>query len=241
VAVKEVQMTSPQVAPPERRPDGGSALAETVLTGPEHGRGYFYPDTAGGTPLGLFGFASSLALLSMANAEWFNFSALIIVAPASIAFGAVALILAGIWDFRGGNGFAATWETAYGCFWLFLGLQLAIFGPRVVAAAGAAGANDALGAYLLIWAVITAGFTAGTYFVARPAFVGFGLLAVIFVILGVSFMSAPGDTADTLRQIGGWAGIVDALIAFYVAFAIMMNALLARAVVPLWAYPYKKT
>ena len=234
-------MTTPQAAAPDARANGGSALAETVLTGPEHGRGYFYPATAGGTSLGLIGFASSLALLSMANAEWFNLGAVALVAPAALAFGAVALILASIWDFWGGNSFAATWEAAYGCFWLFLGLYLAIFGPTVVAAAGAAGAADAFGAYLLVWAVITIGFTAGTYFVARPAFLAFGLLAVIFVILGLSNMAAPGDTADNLRKVGGWLGIVDALLAFYVAFALMMNTLLGRAVVPLWAYPYKKS
>ena len=232
-------MATPQAAAQQRSTNGGSALAETVLTRTEHGRGYFYPPTASGVPLGLIGFASSLALLSMGNAEWFNVGALIIVAPAAMGFGAVALILAGIWDFWGGNAFAATWEVSYGCFWLFLGLQLAIFGPRVVAAAGAPAASDAFGAYLLVWAVITAGFTAGTYFVARPAFLAFALLTVIFVILGVSNMIAPGNTADSLRNIGGWLGIVDALLAFYVAFAVMMNTLVGRPVLPLWAYPYK--
>ena len=218
-------------APPQR--DGGSALAETVLSGREHGSGYFYPATPGGTPLALMAFASTLGLLSMANAEWFDVRALVIVAPAALAFGAVAMILAAMWDFRAGNGFGATWETSYGCFWLFLGLQLAIFGPKVLAAAGATGASHAYGAYLLIWALITVGFTVGAWFVARAAFVAFGLFAVVLVFLGVADLVSSADASNTLRQIGGWIGVVNTLVAFYVAFALMMHGLLGRWVAPI--------
>lgn len=235
-------MTGPTAAAPQAQAhtNGGSQLAETVLTGPEHGRGYFYPATASGTALGLLGFASSLALLSMANAEWFNLAALLIVAPASFGFGAVALILAGMWEFRGGNAFNATWEVAYGCFWLFLGLQLTVFSPKLLVAAGATGASHALGAYLLIWAVLTAGFTVGTWFVARPAFIAFALLTVVFVVLGVGDLVSSADTAETLRKIGGWVGVVDALVAIYLAFGLMLNPLFGRSVIPLGLYPYKK-
>jgi succinate-acetate transporter protein len=229
-------MVSQPTSATTAHPNGGAALAETVLSGPEHGRGYFYPATAGGTPLALMAFASTLGLLSMANAEWFDVRALVIVAPAALGFGAVAMILAGMWDFRAGNGFGATWETSYGCFWLFLGLQLAIFSPKVLAAAGAAGATHAFGAYLLVWALITAGFTAGTWFVARTAFVAFALLVVALVCLGVANVISSASTSDALREIGGWIGIVDALVGFYLAFALMMNALLGRALVPIGLY-----
>jgi succinate-acetate transporter protein len=233
-------MVSQPTSAPTAHPNGGTALAETVLTGPEHGRGYFYPATAGGTPLALMAFASTLGLLSMANAEWFDIRALVIVAPAALGFGAVAMILSGMWDFRAGNGFGATWETSYGCFWLFLGLQLAIFSPKVLAAAGAAGATHAFGAYLLVWALITAGFTVGTWFVARAAFAAFALLVVVLVCLGVANVISSVGTTDALREIGGWVGIVDALVGFYLAFALMMNALLGRAVVPIGLYQPSK-
>jgi hypothetical protein len=229
-------MVSQPTSAAPAHPNGGSALAETVLSGPEHGKGYFYPATAGGTPLALMAFASTLGLLSMANAEWFDLRALIIVAPAALGFGAVAMILAGMWDFRAGNGFGATWETSYGCFWLFLGLQLAIFSPKVLAAAGAAGATHAFGAYLLVWALITAGFTAGTWFVARAAFIAFALLVVVLVCVGVANIVSSNSLSDTLRQIGGWVGIADALVGFYLAFALMMNTLLGRAIAPIGLY-----
>jgi hypothetical protein len=234
-------MATQEAAASEAQSNGGTAtLAEHVLKDSTHGAGYFYPATAAGTPLALLGFATSLGLLSMGNAEWYSLNALLIVAPVAFGFGAVAMILAGMWDFRGGNGLAAMWETAYGCFWLSVGLQLAIFGDDIAAAAGSAGAADAFGSYLLMWALITAGLSAGMYYVARPAFTAFALLTVVFLLLGFANMAAPGDTADTLRQIGGWVGIVNALVAFYLSFALMINAAAGRNVAPVWPYPYKR-
>ena len=233
-------MATPQATASEAHPNGGTALAEHVLKEATHGSGYFYPPSASGMPLGLIAFGTSLGLLSMGNAEWYSLGAAIIIAPIAFGFGAVALILAGMWDFRSGNALAATWETAYGCFWLSVGLQVAIFGPAVVAGAGAAGAGDAFGSYLLIWALITAGFTVAMHFVARPALLAFALLTVVLVVLGFANMTAPGGTADDLRMIGGWLGIVNALMAFYIAFALILNDVTGRTVMPLWLYPYDK-
>ena len=235
-------MATPQapVAREAQTNGGGTALADVVLKAPEHGSGYFFPATAPGTPLALAAFGSSLAMLSMGNAEVFSLGALLIVAPVAFGFGAVGMILAGMWDFRGGAAFHAMWETAYGCFWLFLGLQLAVFGDDIVRAAGASGAADAFGAYLLVWAVLTAGFTVGTYYIARPAFVAFVMLTAVFLFVGIANLSAPGDTADTLRQIGGWIGIANAAVALYLSFALMINPMVGRTVMPVWAYPYKK-
>jgi succinate-acetate transporter protein len=216
--------------------NGGAALAETVLTGAEHGKGYFYPATAAGTPLALIAFGVTLMILSMGNAEWYNVAALGIAAPASLSLGALGLLIAGLWDFRGGNGFAATWEITYGCFWLFVGLFLGFFGAGVGAAAGPEGAGDAFGSYLFIWALVTAGFTVGTYFVARPAVIAFGLTTVVFLLLAFSNISGPSDGADTLRQLGGWVGIVTSVVVLYLAFALALNDLLGRQVLPFWPY-----
>jgi uncharacterized protein len=231
-------MAAPTAGVPEAKANGGAALAEMVLTTPEHGRGYFYPATAAGTPLGLIAFGVTLGILSMGNAEWFNLAALAIAAPASFALGAFGLIIAGLWDFRGGNMFAGTWEVTYGAFWIFVGLFLTTYGAVVAEAAGAAGAADAFGAYLLIWAVVTAGFTVGTYFVARPAFIAFSLTTLVFLLLGIANISAPGDMSDNLRQIGGYVGILTSVVVIYLAFALLLNDLIGKQVLPIWPYPY---
>jgi succinate-acetate transporter protein len=229
-------MSAPQVTPPLTGNGAPSSLADVVLTTPEHGRGYFYPATAAGTPLALIAFGVTFGLLSMGNAEWYSLNALGIVAPACFGLGAFGLIIGGLWDFRGGNMFAATWEITYGAFWVFVGLFLGIFGAQVGAAAGAAGAADAFGSYLFIWAIVTAGFTVGTYYVARPAFIAFALTTLVFLLLGIANISAPSDMSDSLRQIAGYAGILASATVIYLAFALLLNDLLGRQILPIWPY-----
>jgi uncharacterized protein len=231
-------MAVPQAAPSDAQHNGGAALAEAVLSGPDRGRGYFYPATAGGTPLALLAFGSTLAILSMGNAEWFPLQALGITASAAISMGAIGLLIAGLWDFRGNNAFAATWEITYGAFWVFVGVFLGTgIGARAAQAAGAS-IGKAFGAYLFVWAIITLGFTVGTWFIARPAFIAFGLTTVVFLLLGFSNISDPGNTADTLRQAGGWVGIVVSIVVLYLAFALILNDHIGRQVLPIWPYPY---
>jgi succinate-acetate transporter protein len=193
----------------------------------------------------------------MGNAEWYSRAALGgIMVPAAISLGAIGLIIAGLWDFRGGAGFNATWEIAYGTLWVFVAVFLSSVGdsitsaaasiagpgaaPDAVAAATGAAANgilDAFGLYLLIWAAVTFGFTIGTWFIAKPAFLAFGLTAIAFVLLGFANISEPGSsTADNLTTYGGWLGIIASAIVLYLAFALILNDHLGRQVMPIFPY-----
>lgn len=202
------------------------------------GAGVFFPSTPSGQPVALAGFGVSLGLVSLANLGAFSANAGLIIAPAAFSFGFVGLILAGMWDYRAGDMFSATWDVAYGCFWLFLGLWLTIFGPQVAEAAGVAAANDAFGAYMFIWALFTLYMTFGAYYIARPPFLAFALLFVVFVLTGITSVTAPSDFSDTVRQVTGVVGIADALVALYVGFALVYNEMSRRDAVPLWPYPH---
>ncbi len=215
---------------------GDAALAQRVLNAPEHGKDYFFPSTASGQPLALAGFALTLALLSLGNAEWIKLSALGIVVPVALGYGAIALILAGLWDFRGNNLFGAMWAVSFGCFWISLALLIQFFGPRIAVSAGAGGYADAFGAYLILWGIFTAYMTVGAYFIAKPAFVAFLLLAVVFFVLGISNLIAPGGASDGLRKLGGYIGIVDAAVAWYLSAALVINSTSGRQMLPIWPY-----
>lgn len=215
---------------------GAAALAEQVLSAAEHGKDYFYPSTASGQPLALAGFALTLGLLSLGNAEWIDLSALGIVVPVALGYGAVALILAGLWDFRANNLFGSMWAVSFGCFWLTLALLIQFFGAQITAAAGPEAYADAFGAYLILWGIFTAYMTVGSYFIAKPAFVAFLLLAVIFFILGFSNLAAPSDASDNLRVLGGYIGMVDAAVAWYLSAALVINATSGRRLMPIWPY-----
>jgi len=219
--------------PTTMRTEGVAALADRVLTAPERGSGYFFPTAAGGTAVWVIGFAFSLALLSLANAEWINLTALGIIVPVAYAVGALGMIIGSLWEFRANNLFGAVAGVGYGAFWLSLALLLQFFAGGIVEATGAAGFADAVGAYQLLWALFTVCLLVAAWFVGRTVFVVFALLVAVFVLLALSNFSAPGDTADALRKFGGYVGLVDAAVAWYVFTVLVVNTTAGRNVLPL--------
>src|SRR5437588_6398686 len=75
-------------------------------------------------PLGLAGFAATTFMLSMINANLVSATALPTVFAMAIAYGGIAQLVAGIWEFRTGNTFGAVAFCSFGTFWIsfyFLG------------------------------------------------------------------------------------------------------------------------
>src|SRR5271157_3895353 len=69
-------------------------------------------------PLGLAGFAMTTSVLSMYNANLVSSVGQPIVLGLALAYGGVAQLLAGMWEFRTGNTFGAVAFTSFGAFWL---------------------------------------------------------------------------------------------------------------------------
>ena len=69
-------------------------------------------------PLGLAGFGLTTFMLSMINANLVGATSLAIVFPVALAYGGIAQLLAGMWEFRAGNTFGAVAFTSYGAFWI---------------------------------------------------------------------------------------------------------------------------
>jgi uncharacterized protein len=65
-------------------------------------------------PLGLAGFALTTFVLSMFNAGLVDKKGLPIVLGLAVAYGGIAQLLAGMWEFRKGNTFGATAFSSYG-------------------------------------------------------------------------------------------------------------------------------
>lgn len=224
----EQEMTTARI-----QPNGAAALADRVLTAPEHGSGYFFPAAAGGTALWVAGFAFSLALTSVVNAEWIDLTALGIVVPVAFAFGALGMFLGAMWEFRANNLFGAMSGVGYGAFWFSFALLLQFFGAGIAQATGAAGFGDAVGAYLILWALWTAILAVAARFVAKTVLVTYVLLVAVFVLLGLAFFFSPGDVSDDLRKAGGYVGIVDAAFAWYVVAVVVINTTAGRSVLPM--------
>src|SRR5881409_91652 len=69
-------------------------------------------------PLGLATFALTTFVLSMFNAGLVGKGGEPVVLGLALAYGGLAQLLAGMWEFRTGNTFGATAFTSYGAFWL---------------------------------------------------------------------------------------------------------------------------
>jgi len=175
-------------------------------------------------PLGLAAFALTTFVLSMFNAGLVGAGGEPIVFGLALAYGGLAQLLAGMWEFRTGNTFGATAFTSFGAFWLSYWAFVQFFEKSVPKA----DAGHAVGLYLIAWGVFTAYmFVASLRTTAAIALV-FALLAVTFVVLGVGNAGAHSG----IVKLGGWIGIATALAAWYASFAEVTNATFGRTVLP---------
>lgn len=178
-------------------------------------------------PLGLAGFAMTTFMLSVFNANLIKSPGLeLVVLPVALFYGGIAQLLAGMWEFRKNNTFGALAFTSYGAFWL----SFAALVKFVVPGLPAATAHEAVGLYLLSWTIFTAYMTIAS---ARTS----GAVLSVFVVLFVTFLFltiGALNSNTTMNKIGGWLGIITALLAWYTSFAGVTNATYKRVVLPTW-------
>jgi uncharacterized protein len=175
-------------------------------------------------PLGLAAFALTTFVLSMFNSGLVGDKGEPIVFGLAFAYGGLAQLLAGMWEFRTGNTFGATAFTSYGAFWLSFFVFVTFFADKIPKA----DTGHAVGLYLIAWGIFTAYmFIASLRTTAAIATV-FLLLTVTFLVLGI------GDAAgnDSITKLGGYIGIATAAAAWYASFAVVTNSTFGRTVLP---------
>jgi succinate-acetate transporter protein len=87
-----------------------------------------------------------------------------------------------------------------------------------------------------MWAVITALFAYGAYYINLPAFLAFVLLTLVYLGVAIVNITEPGN--NTLLNISGWLGILDGLCAWWVGMGLTLNTMGPRPRIPMIAYPY---
>jgi succinate-acetate transporter protein len=206
--------------------------AQTIDTAPPAAA----TEAASGVPLAVFAFGFSVLALSLANAGVIEAPAGLFV-PVAFGTGALGMLVGGLWEFRNGNLFGATFGVAYACFLFTTPMILRWFAP-VISVRNAAEFGDSFGAYLLMWAVFTAFLTFGAYYINLPAFLAFALLVIVYALAGIVNIAGPEGT--TLLRITGWIGILDGICAWWVGFGLVLNGMGPKPVIPLIPYPYGK-
>ena len=176
------------------------------------------PLLADPAPLGLMGFGLTTFILSLVNAGVLKGAGDVkVVIGLAVFYGGLAQLLAGMWEFRNGNTFGAVAFSSYGAFWLsFAALLIPGFGITFGAATGPTG--NAVGWYLIGWAIITGMLTLGTFRLNGGLVVVFVLLFITYILLAIGFFNGSGFGVG-ITAIGGWVGVLTAIAAWYVALA----------------------
>ncbi len=173
--------------------------------------------------LGLGAFALTTFVLSLANSGIVGGAGAAVLGIA-LFYGGLAQLAAGMWEFVKGNTFGATAFTSYGAFWLAFWWLLT--NPEVEKAAGAAG----VGAFLLAWTVFSALMTVASAKTNAVLFATFVAVTLTFIALTIgAFSGVVGIT-----RLGGWLGLIAAVLAWYGSFAVVTNATWKRVVLPVW-------
>src|SRR3989440_12576815 len=157
------------------------------------------PAIADPAPLGLAAFALTTFVLSFFNAGLVSDKGLPVVLGLALAYGGIAQLLAGMWEFRNNNTFGATAFSSFGAFWISF-FVLEQFHAKEIPATHL---GKAVGLYLIAWGIFTAYMWIASFRVSVAVMIVFLLLTVTFVLLGIG--NAGGHTA--IVKAGGWVGL----------------------------------
>jgi succinate-acetate transporter protein len=174
--------------------------------------------------LGLAAFALTTFLLSLVNAGILPKDTQPIVLAVALAFGGIAQLLAGMWEFRKGNVFGATVFSAYGAFWLSFWAYLTFY------AEGIPKENHgvAAGWYLISWAIFTSLMLIAALRTTAVLALLFAVVDVVFILLGVGALTGTAG----LTTAGGFIGIVAAALAWYLCAAGVTASTFGKPILP---------
>jgi uncharacterized protein len=174
------------------------------------------PAIADPAPLGLAAFALTTFILSTANAGLIPKGAEPVVLGVALAYGGVAQLCAGMWEFRRNNTFGATAFSSYGAFWISFALLVWLFASKLEPSA----AHLGIGVYLLAWSIFTTYMTIECRKHAKPVYVTFLLLTPTFYLLAFGALFG----IPSLGLLGGYLGIATAAAAWYASYVTLSKA-----------------
>ncbi|HET6907610.1 MAG TPA: acetate uptake transporter [Rhodanobacteraceae bacterium] len=186
-------------------------------------RSYPAISSSASSSLGYAGFSVTLWMFSMINAAWFDATQDTLVMLLAVTIGGIAMALAGLLSFFRGRTHNMCLFLAFAAFWWSWALMV-----HTVNNGGVAPSGPFLGWYYLVFAVVAfalwlSAFRTGTGRMAFDLLLWLTLLAL--AINGWSGVS-------WWRIVGGYLGLITAVVGFYLLAAAAMNATFGRNVLP---------
>lgn len=171
-------------------------------------------------PLGLSGFALTTWLLSMVNIGWFSGSNVPLIAACAFAFGGTAQFAAGLLEAPRGNSFGFVAFCGYGAFWWSFAMFVLFLSKGVD--------EHFLGWYLLLWGVFSTYMWLGSLHKSKVLILLFSAVTPMVYLLAFGKLFE----SHSLTVLGGYFGLVTAVLAFYAAAAEVVNESWGRIVLP---------
>lgn len=176
-----------------------------------------YPshEIANPAPMGLAAFSLTTFVLSMYNAGAMGVHVPNVVVGLACFYGGGVQLLAGVFELISSNTFGGCALTSYGCFWLsYAAINVESFGIAS-AYTDEKELGNAIGFFLLAWALFTFMLTLCTlkstvFFCAL-----FSCLTLTFIMLAAGEFTGSANC----QKAGGIIGVITAFLGFYNAFA----------------------
>jgi len=178
-------------------------------------------------PLGLAAFALTTFLLSASNAGWMSHATGAAFLGYAFAYGGLIQLLAGMWEFRNRNVFGATAFSSYGGFWIGLALWVKLVKlPALAAARPATLAATVTALNHDVGWILLAFFIFNTYMLVMATQLNLAVFGVFLtlgateIVLAIGQFNAGSAVLPTgTVKVGGYIGLVTALVAWYTSMA----------------------
>ncbi|HEU0276211.1 MAG TPA: acetate uptake transporter [Rhodanobacteraceae bacterium] len=179
--------------------------------------------TANASTLGYAAFALTLWMVSMIHAGWFDASEGSINLMLAVTLGGTAMAIAGILEYFRGRTADMLLFLGFGAFWWAWALN-----RQAIAGGGATPTAGYEAWYFIVWAVLAFGiwfadFREGT---AKTLFT----LGLWLTLLSLALAGWTG--LGWFTTLGGYLGLITAVIAMYTAWADVINESRGRGVLP---------
>ena len=162
--------------------------------------------------VGLAGFGMTTLLLQFHN---LGISGLGPVVAMGFIFGGLAQFVAGLMEQKTGNNFGYAAFTAYGAFWIGLGIIWILNHYDVYSSS-----TTDVGFYLVGWTLLTALFFIGSLFIHTAMVITFFTLLLGFILLDLGHFGYP-----QMNVAAAYVLIICALSAWYMMIRIILNDL----------------
>ena len=180
-------------------------------------------------PLGLAAFALTTFLLSAFNAGWMTKASGLAWLGYAFAYGGLAQLLAGMWEFRNRNVFGATAFASYGSFWIGLALYVQLVGKNLLAHVVTVPLFQKDVAWILLAFAIF-----NTYMLLWSTQVNMAVFGVFLTLEATEIILFIGNFAGSSGTVkfGGYVGVVTALVAWYTSAAGVINGMRGTPFLP---------